>query len=160
MDLNMEDGGSRKFILCTNNENNICEDVTYQRLKTVITGIRKDGSKYSDGISANLKYYKTDFVSKISKDEDYYIEDKITQHIKEMIELENAVEIDNDKYVLLLTDEEVDAFEQDMKNKNLKKVYIDSTIMLSGKALSYLDDKKVEVIPIPDYYFHKDINAG
>ena len=54
----------------------------------------------------------------------------------------------------------MDAFEQDMKNKNLKKVYIDSTIMLSGKALSYLDDKKVEVIPIPDYYFHKDINAG
>lgn len=93
-------------------------------------------------------------------DEDYYIEDKITQHIKEMIELENAVEIDNDKYVLLLTDEEADAFEQDMKNKDLKKVYIDSTIMLSGKALSYLDDKKVEVIPIPDYYFYKDINAG
>ena len=46
------------------------------------------------------------------------------------------------------------------KNKNLKKVYIDSTIMLSGKALSYLDDKKVEVIPIPDSYFYKDINAG
>ena len=47
-----------------------------------------------------------------------------------------------------------------MKNKNLKKVYIDSTIMLSGKALSYLDDKKVEVIPIPDYYFAKDIKGG
>lgn len=160
MDLNMEDGGSRKFILCTNNENNICEDVTYQRLKTVITGIRKDGSKYSDGIPANLKYYKTDFVSKISKDDDYFIEDKLTQHIKEMIELENAVEIDNDKYILLLTDEEADTFEQEMKDKNVKKVYIDSTIMLSGKAQSYLDSKQVEVIPIPDYYFYKDINAG
>ena len=32
----MEDGGNRHFILCTNNENNICEEVTYQRLKTVI----------------------------------------------------------------------------------------------------------------------------
>ena len=40
-ELNAEDGGNRKFILCTNNENNICEDVTYQRLKTVITGIKK-----------------------------------------------------------------------------------------------------------------------
>ena len=160
MELNAEDGGNRKYILCTNNENNICEDVTYQRLKTVITGIRKDGSKYSDGIPANLKYYKTDFVSKISKDDDYFTEDKLTQNIKEMIELENAVEIDNDKYILLLTDEEADTFEQEMKDKNVKKVYIDSTIMLSGKAQSYLDSKQVEVIPIPDYYFYKDINAG
>ncbi len=51
-------------------------------------------------------------------------------------------------------------FEQEMKDKNVKKVYIDSTIMLSGKAQSYLDSKQVEVIPIPDYYFYKDINAG
>lgn len=50
MELNQQDGGQRKFILCTNNENGICENVTYQRLKTVITGKRKDGSVYSDGI--------------------------------------------------------------------------------------------------------------
>ncbi|MBU0279181.1 site-specific DNA-methyltransferase, partial [Gemella sp. zg-1178] len=31
MQLNKEDGGKRKYILCTNNENNICEEVTYQR---------------------------------------------------------------------------------------------------------------------------------
>ena len=50
MDLNKEDGGKRHFILCTNNENNICEEVTYQRLKTVITGKRADGSQYSEGL--------------------------------------------------------------------------------------------------------------
>lgn len=27
-----------KFILCTNNENNICEEVTYERIKRVIEG--------------------------------------------------------------------------------------------------------------------------
>ena len=37
MELNNEDAGNRKFVLCTNNDNNICEEVTYQRLKTVIT---------------------------------------------------------------------------------------------------------------------------
>ncbi|GEM_PF-4485951 len=74
--------------------------------------------------------------------------------------IENAIEIDNDKYVLLLTDEEADTFEQEMKDKNVRKVYIDSTIILSGRAQSYLDSKQVEVIPIPDYYFYKDINAG
>ena len=62
LELNKEDGGNRRFILCTNNENNICTDVTYPRLKTVITGIRPDGTKYSDGIPTNLIYYKTDFI--------------------------------------------------------------------------------------------------
>ena len=63
MRLNKEDGGNRKFILCTNNENNICEEVTYERLKRVING-------YGDveGIPANLKYYKTDFISKDAED--------------------------------------------------------------------------------------------
>ena len=55
-------GGNRQFILCTNNENNICEDITYQRIKTVITGKRKDESKYSEGIRANLKYYKCTYI--------------------------------------------------------------------------------------------------
>ncbi len=62
LELNADDGGTRHFILCTNNENNICTDVCYPRLKTVITGIKGDGSKFSDGISSNLRYFKTDFV--------------------------------------------------------------------------------------------------
>ncbi len=62
LELNKEDGGQRRFILCTNNENNICEDITYPRLRTVITGKRIDGSKYSDGLPANLYYFKTDFI--------------------------------------------------------------------------------------------------
>ena len=64
LELNQEDGGNRQFILCTNNENQIAEDVTYPRIKTVVTGIREDGSKYSDGIPANIRYFKTDFVEK------------------------------------------------------------------------------------------------
>lgn len=31
LELNNDDDGKRKFILCTNNENNICESVTYER---------------------------------------------------------------------------------------------------------------------------------
>ena len=62
LELNKEDSGHRRFILCTNNENGICENVTYPRLKTVITGKRPDGSKYSDGLPANLYYFKTDFI--------------------------------------------------------------------------------------------------
>lgn len=53
MKLNAEDGGNRKFILCTNNENNICRDVTYERIKRVIN---------KEGYAASLKYYKVEYV--------------------------------------------------------------------------------------------------
>ena len=69
MILNKEDGqeGHRKFILCTNNENEIAQKVCHPRIKKVIQG-HKD---YPDitGIKSNLKYYKTSFVKRtISKD--------------------------------------------------------------------------------------------
>jgi adenine-specific DNA-methyltransferase len=43
-------------------ENGICSSITYQRIKTVITGIRQDGTKYSDGKKASLFYFKTNFL--------------------------------------------------------------------------------------------------
>jgi len=38
MELNKEDQGCRNFILCTNNENNIALEVTYERLFRLING--------------------------------------------------------------------------------------------------------------------------
>ena len=60
MMLNKEDKGIRKFILCTNNENNIATEICYPRIKMVIKG-HKDYSEIT-GVSSNLKYYRTDFV--------------------------------------------------------------------------------------------------
>jgi adenine-specific DNA-methyltransferase len=59
LDLNREDGGNRKFILCTNNEitdttpNGIAYDVTSKRLKRVMTGECYDGSSDFDWIKKN-----------------------------------------------------------------------------------------------------------
>lgn len=62
MQLNCEDGGRRTSILVTNNENNICEEVTFVRLKNVICGY----ANY-EGLHANtLRYFKTDFVARES----------------------------------------------------------------------------------------------
>ena len=58
LELNKEDGGNRQFILCTNNENNICEEVTYQRLNKVINGYTTPKGKEVEGLGGNLKYYK------------------------------------------------------------------------------------------------------
>ena len=62
LQLNKEDGGNRKFILCTNNENDICRNVCYPRLKKVIKGYKNPKSEKVEGLGCNLKYFKTSFV--------------------------------------------------------------------------------------------------
>jgi len=65
LELNKNDGGTRTFILCTNNENGIAEEVTYPRIKNVIEGYGK-----KKGITANLRYFKTDFIEKSNVSDD------------------------------------------------------------------------------------------
>lgn len=62
LELNKQDGGKRKFILCTNNENNIAEEVTYERLKRVIKGYKNKKGEKVESLGGNLSYYKTDLV--------------------------------------------------------------------------------------------------
>ncbi len=62
LELNKEDGGNRQFILVTNNENNICTDVCYPRVKKVIEGYKNLRGEWVEGLGGNLKYFKTDFV--------------------------------------------------------------------------------------------------
>ena len=65
MQLNAEDGGHRQCILVTNNENNICEEVTYKRNKRVIQGYTTPKGEEVPGLTGNtLRYYKTDFISR------------------------------------------------------------------------------------------------
>ncbi|WP_438638723.1 hypothetical protein [Muribaculum intestinale] len=65
MQLNSEDSGKRKCILCTNNENGICENVTYERNKRVINGYTRPNGEAVEGLhNNNLRYYRTDFVGR------------------------------------------------------------------------------------------------
>ena len=65
MQLNAEDGGHRQCILVTNNENGICENVTYERNKRVINGYTKPNGEVVEGLHGNnLRYYRTDFVGR------------------------------------------------------------------------------------------------
>lgn len=65
MALNAEDGGNRQCILVTNNENNICEEVTYERNKRVIQGYTNAKGVAVEGLTNNnLRYFKSEFVSR------------------------------------------------------------------------------------------------
>lgn len=60
MQLNKEDGGHRQCILVTNNENNICREVTYERNKRVIEGYTTPKGVAVEGLKENnLRYYRT-----------------------------------------------------------------------------------------------------
>ncbi len=95
LELNREDGGHRQFILCTNNGDKgpdsikIAEDITYPRIKTVITGKRQDGSKYSDGIPANLRYYKIEHKEKKASIDANRLE--IVRYLEDIIQVKENV---------------------------------------------------------------------
>ena len=73
LELNKEDGGTRRFILCTNNENNICEEVTYKRLEKVINGYTTNKGDKIEAVTGNVKYYKT-LLTDIEQDIDDNVE--------------------------------------------------------------------------------------
>ncbi len=145
MKLNTEDGGNRNFILCTNNENNICRDVTYERIKRVI-----DKENYS----ASLKYYKVDYIP-ISDRMYYEYADELLSHIRELVELENGVNfIGNEEIGIVLTEEELDNFISQLENNTkCRKLYLGHDILMGAQQAQVLRDRKITVNIIPDYYY-------
>lgn len=143
MKLNEKDGGNRRYILCTNNENNICEEVTYKRLQKVMQGYGQN-----KGIKANLKYYKTDF---ISKDEEF-LSDALLEHIKEMIQLEHGIKVDGKNYLIILDEDELDELEKNWeKYSDLKAIYRSRNVLPTTNQMTKFSN--VEMFIIPDHYF-------
>jgi adenine-specific DNA-methyltransferase len=89
LQLNKNKNDNRKFILCTNNENQISENVTYQRIKKVIKGYETNkGDKYK-GLGNNLKYFKTSFVANNRNKDQLKID--ITKRCTEMLCLKEGI---------------------------------------------------------------------
>ncbi len=152
LELNSEDGGNRRFIMCTNNEANICENITYPRIKTVISGIREDGSQYSTGIPVNLKYYRTGFVS---KDEEY-LSEALMDHIAEMIQLEHGVKLDGRKYIMVLDDDEADDLAAHWDEyPDVKAMYVSKNVLFTTAQNTLFRDMEIHIIP--DYYFNFEL---
>ena len=145
MNLNAEDGGNRKFILCTNNENNICRDVTYERIKRVID---------KEGYAASLKYYKVEYVP-ISDRLYYEYADELLKHIRELVELENGVNFTgNAEIAIVLTEEELDDFISQLENNTkCQKLYLGHDILMDAQQAQAIKDRKITVNIIPDYYY-------
>ena len=143
MKLNAEDGGSRKFILCTNNENNICRDVTYERIKRVIA---------KDDYKASLKYFKVDYLP-ISDKLYYEYADELLLHIRELVELENGINFNgNAEIAIVLTEKELDDLTQNI-TETCKAIYVGHNVLPTEEQEKIFAKRKIKVNVIPEYYY-------
>lgn len=151
MKLNAEDGGSRRFILCTNNENNICREVTYERIKRVID---------KEGYAASLKYFKVDYIP-VSERMYYEYADELLAHIRELVELENGINFTGNAEVgIVLTEDELaDFIANGEAFAKCRKLYMGHDLLPDEEQEKILRERGVEISIIPDYYY-RDLQEG
>lgn len=96
MELNEEDGGTRKFILATNNENDIAKKVTRERLYRIINGKGSKKEKFKWEYNKSKKYLSNNSVRvfDIEKSELNITETKKAEMIRKEAEL-NFTKLDN-----------------------------------------------------------------
>ena len=145
MRLNAEDGGHRKCILVTNNENGICENVTYERNKRVINGYITPKGEEVEGLKDNnLRYYKTDFVGRdrTSKNmrqlvyaatdmlcikEDIYQESKTFGNLKLKVSVSRYFEQNGRRMLVIYNELAVPAFAEEIAKMDLNgkiRIYV------------------------------------
>lgn len=147
IELNAEDGGTRKFILATNNENNIAEEVTYERMKRVSAGTDKYKAH-----PMNLKYFKTAMINK----EDENLEKTLLSNVKTLIELQHGVDLSNSKIAVVVNRKEA----EELSVTGL------STVYMRGLTHQMLDEElaikfsDVKIIDIPETYFPLELKEA
>lgn len=158
--LNKADGGNRKFILCTNNENKIAEDVCFPRIKNVIEGDVK--LPYITGIRANVRYFKTDFVDAAPTDKN---KRKLVDKSTEMLCLKEdcfhqisrgknfrIFNNNQEKHLGIIYDDDgIDSFKSEAKRLNQKFIVYVFSLDDSAREEEFEDVVGlVELRPIPE----------
>ena len=145
------EGSNRRFILCTNNENNICREVTYERIKRVID---------KEGYAASLKYFKVDYIP-VSERMYYEYADELLAHIRELVELENGINFTGNAEVgIVLTEDELAEFIANGEAfAKCRKLYMGHDLLPDEEQEKILRARGVEISIIPDYY-SKDLQEG
>lgn len=166
LELNSEDDGQRQFILCTNNENNICTDVCYPRIQNAIKGYTISTGVKVKELMGNLRYYQTAFVNSSPTDSNKKaIVDKSTEMlcIKEgafdsVIDKEEYKIFTNNNAIylgIIFNDEFIQDFINDIKNIDGKFNVYSFSLDGSVPTEDFKDlKKKVNLCPIPEVILH------
>lgn len=148
VDLNREDNGDRRFILCTNNEAKIAEKITYQRMVNI-----NNGYTNYEANPINLKYFKTKFVDKNSTN----LEKELLQNVLTLIELQYGVNFEETTFAVVTTREEV--IKLDLKG--ISKVFMRERVhkMMSPNEQRRYASEQLEIIDIPENFFGKELQG-
>ncbi|MGN1304814.1 MAG: DNA methyltransferase [Oscillospiraceae bacterium] len=102
--------------------------------------------KIADGFKANVKYFKCDWTPR--KPEDYLLSNVLCLHIKEMIELQNAIEVDGEKNVLLLNKDDIRKNILDpVMYEKAENIWLNQNIILNAEEVKLLKQKGFKYIP-------------
>ncbi len=130
LDLNKEDDGNRKFILCTNNENKIATDVCQPRLQKVMKGYKNIKGEKVEGLGGNLKYFTAyDFVESEPSDKNKH---KLVNKCTEMLCIKEGIYdlvTENDDYKILKSHD----------NRYLGIIFYEDAIDEYKKAIKKID---------------------
>ena len=86
------------------------------------------------------------------------IQENLLVNIKNLIQLENGISIDNEKIKVILDEEEIDKFSLNVEEvKKCEKLYTSTDILLTAQQVKTFKDNNVEVYVIPEYYFENEI---
>ena len=113
--------------------------------------------KKSDGFMTNVKYFKCDWTPR--KPEDYLLSNILCLHIREMIELENAIEIDNKKNVIILNKDDFNNYILNKENfEKIERIWVNQNIIFSSNELNILNKKSYKYIP--KEYFGQELKEA
>ncbi|NCA75044.1 MAG: site-specific DNA-methyltransferase [Alphaproteobacteria bacterium] len=150
MSLNSQDGGIRQCILATNNENNICEDVTYVRNQRVIQGYTNSKGETVPGLTNNnLRYYKCDFVP---REPSLKNKRELTKSATNLLSLRENCYIDCTSQFISENQSWIKLFSDDI-SQFLCIVYDDEVVEEAVVILKQLIDERKPVLPIKVYVF-------
>lgn len=100
----------------------------------------------ANGFNANVKFFKCYWIPR--KPEDYLLCNALCLHIREMIELQNAIEIDNIKNVLIMSKADYETtFNNPEVFSQIENVWVNENLLFSAAESKRLQNKKAKKIP-------------
>lgn len=165
LSLNKYDNGDRNFIMVTNNEDKICDEVTYPRLKKVMKGFKDSSNTKVDGLGGNLNYFRIKFINRSLNSDEMKI--RINENCIDLLCFREGIfdeeHSTSDYYKIYKNGDKVLAIynsfdygdlpklKKDLEKyeESIKKVYVFTFDNSGLNPNDFLDWKNVELEPIP-----------
>ena len=165
MRLNAQDSGKRKFILVTDNEDNICKEITYVRMQNAINGYKEQDGELIGGLGGNLSYFTIKLIKKSLNTDEMKI--RIMDNCTDLLCFKDGVfsevGVSTDSYKIFRNGDGIlgiyNSFDQsDLENMKInldkyenifKKAYIFTFDNFGLNPNDFIDWKDVELEPMP-----------